>query len=196
MGEDLYLLQLLCLCLTLAVCFQFHVTKAMHAPADTTFKHPENRARFYLFIKSCSYVFAAWFPYSPRGLKRSLELERFCLRCTVKEPQVCARRQCLGQGSSAAQAQLEQDLLQAACRDLPGIAGRRLSLLLDMLHVASIVKKAIIGCWVYKCGRHRALLWRSHLGASWHAPTWQPSMNNHAGCKALRKGGSRVKPPQ
>lgn len=66
-GDDLYLLQLLCLCLSFTVCFQLHVIMVMFAHAATTPKHPafpqEKRARFCLFVKSCSYLLAAWFPY-------------------------------------------------------------------------------------------------------------------------------------
>lgn len=66
------------------------------------------------------------------------------------------------------------------------------SLSLDMLHMANITKKSIIRCWVYKGRWHKGLVRRSHLGALWHTRTCQPSANNHASCKALRKGGSQI----
>lgn len=135
-GEDLYLLQLLCLCLTFAVCFQFHITMATHAQAATTSsKCPasslEKRARVCLFIKTCSYLFAAWCPYSARGLKCSLALEQ--LRVSGGSAP--------GRGSSTARAQLEEDLLQAdfwgparpCWKEITTETPGRRSLLLDIL---------------------------------------------------------------
>lgn len=67
MEKIFFLLQLLCLHLSFTVCFQFHVIVVMFTHTATTPKCPagpqEKRARFCLFVKSCFYLFAAWFPY-------------------------------------------------------------------------------------------------------------------------------------
>lgn len=97
----------------------------MFAHIATTPKCPafpqEKRARFCLFVKSCSYLFAAWFPYWAQGLK--------CQPGTgMKHLKHVPADSAQARGSSTAWAQLEQDLLQAGFGHLPGTARRKLGL--------------------------------------------------------------------
>lgn len=99
----------------------------MFAHAATTPKHPafpqEKRARFCLFIKSCSYLFAAWFCYWAQGLK--------CKAGTGMalhwSPKCVPGDSAQGRGSSTAWAHLQQDLLQAGFGH-PPVTGRKLGL--------------------------------------------------------------------
>lgn len=103
--------------------------------------------------------------------------------CSAKGPQAHAQRQDLGAG-------LVTGTYQAPAEGAEPLGPRQVPL--DTLHVAKFIKNTIIGCFVYKRGRHQ--VWSSPLGAFWHTPVWQPLTNNHAVCKGLR--GCQVKPLQ
>lgn len=94
----MYLLQLLCLCLSITVCFQLHVIMVMFAHTATTPKRPclpprkKSQVLFVckkLLLPLCSLVSL---------LSPGFEMPAWHWNGSALEPQACARRQCPGQG--------------------------------------------------------------------------------------------------